>query len=285
LEISEIYHTAIKASIKASKVIMEYYENGFNSEIKSDGSPVTQADFASSKVILEELKNTKIPVVDEESIHLPFEIRKNWKQNWCIDPLDGTKEFIKKNGEFSVNIALIENKKSIFGLIASPVKQKIIFGGKNIGVYILNFDQIDNPSTWEKIKSSSIENNSLKIIASRSHNSDLSLSFKEKIRSNFGDFETISKGSALKFFDLARDEVSIYPRFAPTMEWDIAAGHAIIEELGGKIAHPETFHSLEYNKEDLTNPYFICYTQNVADKFEKKFFKNDNKRKANIHEI
>jgi 3'(2'), 5'-bisphosphate nucleotidase len=100
LEISKTYQIALKASIKASKSILEYYQNGFESELKDDGSPVTQADLASSKIIISELEATKIPIVDEESIHLPYETRKNWKQNWCVDPLDGTKEFIKKMGNF-----------------------------------------------------------------------------------------------------------------------------------------------------------------------------------------
>jgi 3'(2'), 5'-bisphosphate nucleotidase len=268
LEISKTYQIALKASIKASKIILEYYQNGFESELKDDGSPVTQADLASSKIIIRELEATKIPIVDEESIHLPYETRKKWKQNWCVDPLDGTKEFIKKNGEFSINIALIENQKPIFGLIASPVNQKLIFGGKNMGVYELKFNDIDDSSKWKKINSEINKTNSLKIIASRSHSSDMSSSFKEKIKSVFGEYETVSKGSALKFFDLATNEVSIYPRFAPTMEWDIAAGQAIIEELGGKIIHPETYNALVYNKEDLKNPYFICYTKNVREEFE-----------------
>lgn len=267
MEISVTYRFAIQASMDASRAIMQIYENEFEHEIKSDGSPVTQADIASSTIIKNILSQTEIPIIDEESTQLPFEIRKNWKQNWCVDPLDGTKEFIKKNGEFSVNIALIENQKPIFGLIASPVEKKIILGMKGKGVYIFNFENSNIPEKWTKIEKNNIVPEKIGIIASRSHHSDLSQDLKDEIIARFGEYNIVSKGSALKFFDLALNKVAIYPRFAPTMEWDLAAGQIILEELGGKTLKVNGLESVIYNKENLTNPHFIAFTNSISENF------------------
>ena len=138
--LSETYILAVEASIKASIEIMRFYENGFKSNLKDDGSPVTEADFAASKIISNILEKTSIPILGEETVHQDFQERKNWTLNWCVDPLDGTKEYIKRNGQFAVNIALIENQKSIFGVIASPTEKIVIFGGQKTGVYISNFE-------------------------------------------------------------------------------------------------------------------------------------------------
>ncbi len=180
MEISEKYKIALNAAVKASEIIMTFYEQGFDTEIKSDGSPVTEADIASSNYLKSELAKTKIPIVDEESIQVSYEIRKNWTQNWCVDPLDGTKEFIKKNGEFAVNIALIENHKSIFGIITSPVKREILVGGKDFGVYMLAFEDLNTFENWKKIETPKSKNLDLNIIGSRSHYSHKTLKFIEK---------------------------------------------------------------------------------------------------------
>ncbi|MES2589335.1 MAG: 3'(2'),5'-bisphosphate nucleotidase CysQ [Bacteroidota bacterium] len=271
MEISKTYQIALNAIIGASEIIMTFYEQGFDTEIKSDGSPVTEADLASSNYLKQELANTEIPVVDEESLQVSYDIRKNWKQNWCVDPLDGTKEFIKKNGEFAVNIALIENHKAIFGLIASPVNREILVGGLDFGVFILKFEDVSDFSKWKKIELPAEKKENYSIIASRSHNSGLTMNFMEEIKTEFGVFDIISKGSALKFFELAKDEASIYPRFAPTMEWDIAAGQAILEELGGKVFQAKTLESLIYNKENLLNPSFVALTKFYANEFSENF--------------
>ena len=260
---------AIKAAIEASKLLMQFYTDGFSSEIKIDGSPVTEADIASSTLIKQILSETEIPIIDEESEALSYEIRKNWTKCWCVDPLDGTKEFIKKNGEFAVNIALIENQTAIFGLIASPVKEEIILGGKDIGVFVLKFADIDKSENWKEIKYSK-QRDKINIIASRSHESSKTSVFINQICSKIENYGIIHKGSALKFFDLAQNQASIYPRFAPTMEWDIAAGQAIMEALGGKILDTTKFKALIYNKENLLNPYFVAFSQ----EFSKDFFEN-----------
>lgn len=258
---SPIYQKAIFAVVEASTVIMEFYERGFESELKTDGSPVTEADIASSNVISQILVETGIPILGEETEHQSFEIRKNWTQNWCVDPLDGTKEYIKKNGEFAVNIALIENNRPVFGVIAWPTQQKVLFGDKFTGVFISSFESIQQPERWSKMKSNEVVNNPLIMAISHSKNSGASIEFIKELKKEYPIIQFLSKGSALKFFDLAEGKADIYPRFAPTMEWDIAAGQAILEALGGEICDVNSGEPLHYNKEDLFNPYFVARTK------------------------
>lgn len=257
-ELKSEYVIALKAAIEASEKIMEIYLNGFDTEFKLDGSPVTQADLASSEIIDSYLETTGIPITGEETIEIDYSIRKNWTVSWCVDPLDGTKEFVKQNGEFAVNIALIDDEKAVFGLIASPVEKKILFGGEEIGVYILEFKHLENPEHWIKIEVPTFINSPLIVTCSRSHDSGPILQFLHILKEKHPEIEFIKKGSSLKFFDLALGKADAYPRFAPTMEWDIAAGQAILEALGGTIVNAETNESLRYNKENLRNPHFIA---------------------------
>lgn len=245
---------------------MEFYEKGFKSQYKKDGSPVTEADFASSRVILQHLSETNIPVLGEESEHPSFEIRKKWSSNWCIDPLDGTKEYIKRNGEFAVNIALIEQTIPTFGVIAWPTEKKVIFGGGKIGVFVSNFDTIEQSETWDKLSFQSSTNSPLVIATSRSPHTGASADFIENLKQEHSEINFIKKGSALKFFDLAYGLADVYPRFAPTMEWDIAAGQAILEALGGAVYSVETGLPLSYNKKDLLNPHFVAITKSLVKK-------------------
>ena len=180
---------------------------------------------------------------------------------WIIDPLDGTKEFVSRNGEFAVNIALIENGSPVFGLIASPVRKELIIGSKEFGVYIMAFESIHDSSKWTKIEIPLKINSPLVITCSRSHHSGPILNFIQSLQAISPELEYIKKGSSLKFFDLAMGNADAYPRFAPTMEWDIAAGQAIMETLGGIVYHAETGEPLRYNKENLTNPNFIAKTK------------------------
>lgn len=261
INLSFIYQKAIIASIEASKVIMEYYEKGFKSEYKNDGSPVTEADLASSELLSKHLLETNIPILGEETIHQSFEERKNWELNWCIDPLDGTKEYIKRNGQFAVNIALIKNNKPIFGVIASPTEKKILFGGKEIGVHISDFETINDSKSWNKLEKKNECNSPLVMTSSNSPNSGATVEFIKNLKIRHPEIDFLKKGSALKFFDLALGLADIYPRFAPTMEWDIAAGQAILEELGGTVNSVFTGESLTYNKESLFNPHFVALTK------------------------
>lgn len=239
---------------------MEVYQSDFNAEIKGDGSPLTIADQASSNIIQKYLTTTEIPITEEETIKADFKTRKTWRSSWCVDPLDGTKEFIKRNGEFAVNIALIDHGAPVFGVIASPVEEKLIFGGKRFGVFICSFKDFGDATKWTEIKPSIQVNKPLRMLVSRSHPSDVGDTFYYTLEAKFSEINNTSKGSALKFFDLALGNADVYPRFAPTMEWDIAAGQAILEALGGGVFDAITGLPLCYNKENLTNPFFIAQT-------------------------
>ena len=264
-KLSDTYFLALEASIEASRVIMEFYEVGFKSNLKEDGSPVTEADLAASKVISSILQETNIPILGEETIHQDFTERKKWTLNWCVDPLDGTKEYIKRNGQFAVNIALIENQKSVFGIIASPTEQIVLFGGEKIGVYIADFNNIKNEEAWIKLEPKEYRNTPLIMTMSHSPDSGAPFDFIEDLKFKYPEINFLKKGSALKFFDLALGKADIYPRFAPTMEWDIAAGQAIIEALGGSVKSIENGEQLIYNKENLLNPHFIVLTKPLND--------------------
>ena len=255
------YLSAIHAAIVASKEIMRIYIDVINLEYKEDGSPLTNADLASSKIIHDHLEPLGFPITSEETINTKYQERKEWASFWCVDPLDGTKEFVKKNGEFAVNIAFIEGSYPVFGLIASPVYEEILFGGKEIGVYSCSYGDISEASKWKHIPGGDGINHPLIVIGSRSHPSELGKKFFEDIMLITKDPEYLSKGSSLKFFDLANGTADVYPRFAPTMEWDIAAGQAIIEALGGEVTNALDGTRLQYNKEDLTNPFFIAKTK------------------------
>lgn len=258
-----IYYSAIEASIEASKVIAEVYTEDITPTIKSDGSPVTKADLAASAVIASILKRTNIPILGEELEKDSFEVRSKWTENWCVDPLDGTRMFLLKNGEFGVNIAHVVGGLSVFGIIADPLNRTVIIGGPEFGVYIIPFDSVDNMALWQKVNPQTSANDPLQIICSRSYKIDKHIN---EICSHLphGRCEYIRKGSALKFFDLALGLADVYPRFAPTMEWDIAAGQAILEALGGTVIDITTNRALTYNKESLFNPHFIAKTNVVS---------------------
>lgn len=265
MEIEKIHFQALQAAVEASNRIMEIYSAGFEAEYKLDGSPITLADTASTEILHKYLDSTGIPVTGEESVNSHYSERSNWTKCWCIDPLDGTKEFVSKNGEFAVNIALIENGAPIFGLIASPVNQEIIIGSKDFGVYIIDFENVEKKHLWNKVERPKTINSPVVMTCSRSHHSGPVLKFIQKLQSISPEIKYIKKGSSLKFFDLATGKADAYPRFAPTMEWDIAAGQAILEALGGIVYHAETGEPLQYNKENLTNPYFIAKTSALCE--------------------
>jgi len=261
-----IYQRAIEAAIEAAKAIIKIYEQDFQQVLKQDGSPVTEADHAASACIDKILEPLGIPITGEESEKAPYEVRQKWNKSWCIDPLDGTKEFIKRNGEFAVNIALIENGQPIFGLIASPLQEEILLGSKETGVFKFYFKDWQSQEKWTEISAPLKTNHPLVMACSRSHHSGPVLQIIHELQKDGQALEFIKKGSALKFFDLATGAADIYPRFAPTMEWDIAAGQAILEALGGEVVHAKTAEPLRYNKANLVNPYFIARTKAMKQK-------------------
>ena len=243
-------------SIEAGKEILNFYNNDIEVTHKEDLSPLTKADLASNKIILESLTKLKsnIPILSEESL-VDWSIRKNWKKYWLVDPLDGTKEFIKKNGEFTVNIALIEDNNPILGVIYVPAKSLLYFAEKNKGSFKTNTkDKLENLKGIQKILVSS-QTNRARVIGSRSHSN---ATFDNWVKQKFPNADIVQAGSSLKFCLIAEGEADIYPRFGPTSEWDIAAGHIIVDEAGGKI---RTFqnNSIKYNtKENIINPEFYA---------------------------
>jgi len=247
----------LAAIYESSEKIMAVYQTNFDVEIKADRSPVTLADKLSSQVINKFLIQTGIVVLSEEDIKPSFEKRKNLSKIWLVDPLDGTKEFIHKNDEFCINIALIENGEPIFGMIASPTNKEIIFGGKEIGAYHIPYGT--KKYLDKKFRVKTLTSKKKKgLIYSRSHFTPGVSKLIIELENQYGTLDVIKKGSALKFFDLVLGRVDFYPRMAPTMEWDIAAGDAIYRTVGGEVVDFTNFEPLQYNKASLFNPNFIA---------------------------
>lgn len=264
IETKVLAYDAILASIAAGKEILEVYESTFEVEYKDDKSPLTIADKKAHQKIVNMLKETGIPVLSEEGKELSFSERKDWQVLWIVDPLDGTKEFIKQNGEFTVNIALIEKGVPVIGVIYVPVDETLYFGGSELGSYRVDqaahIKETDNLEDWmaKAIKLPENQDRPYTMVGSRSHMSDETAAFFEEVRRDYPDSEVISRGSSLKICMVAEGSADVYPRFAPTMEWDTAAGHAIAKGSGFEIYQAkQEGQALIYNKEDLLNPWFI----------------------------
>ena len=259
---NQLLHTAITAALEAGKAILEIYHSGeFNVELKGDNSPLTRADTASHNVIVSYLTKKGIPVLSEEGRDIPYKERKDWKQLWIVDPIDGTKEFIKRNGEFTVNIALIENQKPIMGVIFVPVTGELYFSTKELGAFKVKVNQEDYDLDALLSKANKLplqrEDNTFTIVASRSHMSAETESYVQQMRDIHGEVKLISKGSSLKLCLVAQDTANCYPRFAPTMEWDTAAGQAICEYAGFEVIDWDTKENMLYNREELLNNWFL----------------------------
>mgnify|MGYP001160144637 CR=1 FL=1 len=245
-------------SVEAGRIILDFYNKNLDITFKTDESPLTQADLASNKFITDSIKkiSPNIPILSEEEF-IEWDIRKEWKKYWLIDPLDGTKEFIKKNGEFTVNIALIENNRPILGVIYAPVSNELYFSKKNFGSYkILTNKKLNTLDNANKISIKIKKKNHVKIIGSRSHSNPI---LHKWVSNNFNEFEILQKGSSLKFCLIAEGFADIYPRFGPTSEWDIAAGHIILEEAGGRLKSIDNKEILYNEKENILNPNFFAY--------------------------
>jgi len=260
--ISELTQLAIKAAIEASKDILTIYKSDdFEIERKEDNSPLTKADKAAHKIISSILQDSKIPILSEEGKSIPYETRKYWDKLWIVDPIDGTKEFIKRNGEFTVNIALIENNRPVIGVIIAPASGVLYFSEKNIGAFksTTNLDYFNPENLLAEALPLPLnhENKVYTVVASRSHLSKETEAYVENLRTKHGEVEFISKGSSLKLCMMAEGMANCYPRFAPTMEWDTAAGQAICEAAGFQVIDFKTKKSMIYNREDLLNNWFI----------------------------
>lgn len=238
---------------EAGSRILEVYNTDFSVENKINGSPITMADSLSSDIIYKALKDVYpfTPVLSEESEGIPYEERKDWQYFWLVDPLDGTKEFIKRNEEFTVNLALIHKHKPIIGIIYAPLKNDLYFAVKGKGTF-----RIIDGGDIQYIKGNGRPNDKegLRIVSSRSHTSEELEKYLEGVNIK----ERVSAGSSLKFCLVAEGKADLYPRFGVTMEWDTAAGQIIVEEAGGEVVDLYTQKPLRYNKETLKNPYFLA---------------------------
>lgn len=257
-----LYATAIKAAVEAGAEIMKIYSGNFEVALKSDNSPLTIADENANAVINNLLLKTNIPIISEENKQADYAIRKTWDTCWMVDPLDGTKEFIKRNGEFTVNIALIKKNKPVFGVIYVPVTKTLYYAvvAENKAYKILlEVNSYSDEIFQKEAEILPVPHNapSIKVVASRSHLSQETKDFIDDLQQMGKEVTLVSAGSSLKFCLVAEGKATIYPRFAPTMEWDTAAGHAICKAAGLKVFQTDGDMELQYNKKQFLNPYFI----------------------------
>ncbi|MCF6297582.1 MAG: 3'(2'),5'-bisphosphate nucleotidase CysQ [Flavobacteriaceae bacterium] len=254
---------AIEAALEGGAEIMKIYQKKFDIAYKDDDSPLTLADKKCNDIIISYLMNTEYPIISEENKQLDFSERKNWNTCWIVDPLDGTKEFVKRNGEFTVNIALVKNGKPILGVIYVPVTKELYFADvilKKASKITLSNHNVDTKNLSlnnNTIQPNKINKNKIVVVGSRSHMNEATQEFVDSLQHDFDEVIIVSKGSSLKFCLVAEGKADIYPRFAPTMEWDTAAGQAICEAVGLKVISKETENTLLYNKENLLNPWFL----------------------------
>ena len=278
IQYDKLILTTILAAKRAGEAILEVYDSDFAVEQKDDKSPLTLADKRSHEIIENVLEqtvtanNSTVPILSEEGKEIPYDERIKWEYFWLVDPLDGTKEFIKRNGEFTVNIALIHKHKPVLGIIYIPVKDVFYFAAINFGTYKLENSRIltDDLSIEDLIDKSQklpIDNNSktsFTVVGSRSHTSEEFTEFVKQLNQKHENVEFISSGSSLKLCLVAEGKADVYPRFGPTMEWDTAAGQAIVEQAKGTVMEAETNEPLNYNKSNLLNPFFIVSGQGFS---------------------
>lgn len=257
----------IRAAIEAGEAIMEVYATDFTVDLKNDNSPLTKADMMANDIITKVLETTSYPVVSEEGRPTSFHIRENWTRFWLVDPLDGTKEFVNRNGEFSVNIALVDNKKPVMGVIYAPVTDTLYFSDEDgawklehaQGVVLVN-GSISNLKLQSKPLPLQRITRDYTIVASRSHLNPETTEFINKTKREHDSIRIVSRGSSLKMCMIAEGHADVYPRFGLTSEWDTAAGHAIVTAAGGKVVQFENpDKELSYNSPDLQNPSFIAF--------------------------
>jgi 3'(2'), 5'-bisphosphate nucleotidase len=246
----QLEKSIIAAELACKEILDVYCSDDFQAESKEDKSPLTLADKRAHTAIVSILKETGLPILSEEGKMIPYEERKQWEYFWMVDPLDGTKEFLKRNGEFTVNIALIHNQRPILGVVAVPESGDVFYAAEGKAFLKRNGQTIDLPKTNPVLLSQP----GLRVVASRSH---MSLETQDFI-SALNEPSLVSKGSSLKFMLLAEGLADVYPRFAPTMEWDTAAAHAIVNAVGISVKQKDSEQELVYNKENLLNPHFLC---------------------------
>ncbi len=264
---------AIDAAVEAGNAVLEVYGTDFGVETKADNSPLTVADMRSHEIIKSRLERHGIPSLSEEGRHADFETRRDWSLMWVVDPLDGTKEFVKRNGEFTVNIALVEGRRPVMGVVYAPVLDRLYFGSVEIGSWKLeNAQSLDYfkegkgipGDRYKRLVSSAVKLPAEKdvqrpytVVGSRSHATADLTRFVDQKREEKGEVDFVPAGSSLKICLVAEGAADVYPRLGPTMEWDTAAGQAVAECAGAKVYAYDGGAPLEYNKPDLLNPWFV----------------------------
>ncbi|HYR01702.1 MAG TPA: 3'(2'),5'-bisphosphate nucleotidase CysQ [Syntrophobacteria bacterium] len=289
--LQECLFAALRAAKAAGDAILTVYRGEFDVEYKEDHSPLTVADRRAHTVIREHLAGDErlegIPLLSEEGRSIPYEVRSRWDHFWLVDPLDGTKEFVKRRDEFTVNIALIQAGKPVLGVLLVPAKDLLYYGFQGLGSYkVKRPDAV--PDLGEGLAKGSTrdalvralldasdrlplrragceEKDPLTVIGSRSHGTEALGAFVQKAEQRFSEVALISAGSALKFALVAEGNADIYPRFGPTMEWDTAAGQCLVEQSGGTVVELGAEIPLVYNKRELLNPHFICRAAHCRD--------------------
>lgn len=293
-DVRPLLHAAMNAALAGGRAILEVRARGFDVQYKDDRSPLTEADLASHRAIMEHLAGTGLPVLSEESAEVPYVDRSGWDRFWLVDPLDGTKEFVKDNGEFTTNVALIEDGVPVLGVVQVPVHDSIYWGFESAagrwafragecGTTVDEQRPGRTPATPSELadraaplivdRARSLEP-PLRVVASRSHLNDATLRFVEQLEAVHGAADRVSRGSSLKLCLIAEGAAAIYPRIAPTMEWDTGAAQAVVAAAGGGVYRydpglPATAYladdpvaagarPLRYNKENLLNPFFVA---------------------------
>ena len=258
----------LKAAVEAGKEILKVYNrDDFNVSFKEDASPLTDADVNSHNVIMRYLKQTGIPVLSEEGASIQYEERKDWKRLWIVDPLDGTKEFVKRGGDFTVNIALVENNHTTMGVVFAPWLGHLYWGSEQ-GAFFADLGngwEAKDDMSYEKYAVSIPEQlpETFTVVASKSHLSEDTKQFVERVREKVGGIEFSSIGSSLKMCLVAAGKAHLYPRLGPTMEWDTAAGQAVVEAAGGVLIDLSTNERMRYNRKELLNNYFLVAASGV----------------------
>jgi 3'(2'), 5'-bisphosphate nucleotidase len=265
---------SIQAALIAGKAVLDVYQSDFEVEAKADNSPLTLADRQSHTIIQSVLSRHGIPVISEEGRSIPYQERRHWNTIWIVDPLDGTKEFVKRNGEFTINIALIQSVHPVLGVVYAPVPDVLYFASLKIGAYKAVrasqwvetvLDQQNSPEQRlaamiprsRKLPDDQSRSRLYTIVGSRSHGGPELSEFVERKRTEKGSLEFIQAGSSLKICLVAEGAADVYPRLGPTMEWDTAAGQAVAECAGAGVYVYESRERLKYNKADLLNPWFV----------------------------
>ena len=250
--LSELAAALVPLAEHAGAAIMTVYRGDFTVERKLDDSPVTLADLESQRIILEGLKRLtpEVPVLSEESAHAPWHERRAWRELWVVDPLDGTREFVKRNGDFTINISLVVEHEPVLGIVAAPAQRQIYWGAAGTGAF-----RIEGNSPPSRIEIAPPAT-PIRVVGSRSHVSPRTAAYLARLPA----YEMTGIGSALKFCRLAEGRADLYPRFGPTSEWDTAAGQALLEAAGGHVTRMDG-HRLRYNcRESLTNGDFVAFT-------------------------